>query len=281
MRGGRAPTPLPDIREEERSRQISPTTSPVATPTRNEASPPQRSSIFSIFSFGGSSTGSNLFPLSRICSASGRANPVTGTTSSSTSSRSRRSRSNRRSSSQAPPIPKKRPIKPVKIAAPCDHSMVVDQSPACVYPNPPSYNDSHKDQTISILSVETNETGQSVSSDRERHHSTDLISFRGAVQPCGSDSIGPFGSEGGESTSMSSTSTAKISPSCSWWKKWGFFVFRRAIMCFRRYSVYILRVCWLTVVSSIFKAFSTSKWTFWNDSFVLFVCIIFSSLLCF
>jgi len=215
MRGGRAPTPLPDIREEERSRQISPTTSPVATPTRNEVAPPQRSSIFSIFGFGGSPTGSNLFPLSRICSASGRANPVTRTTSSSTSSRSRRSRGNRRSSSQAPPIPKKRPIKPVKIAAPCDHNMVVDQSPACIYPNPPSYNDSHKDQTISLLSVETNETGQSVSSDRERHHSTDLISFRGAMQPCGSDVIGSFGSEGGESTSVSSSSTAGISPTCS------------------------------------------------------------------
>merc|ERR1719376_549288 len=84
IRGGRAPTPLPDIREEERSRQISPTTSPVATPTRNEVAPPQRSSIFSIFGFGGSPTGSNLIPLSRICSASGRANPVTRTTSSST-----------------------------------------------------------------------------------------------------------------------------------------------------------------------------------------------------
>lgn len=217
VRGGRVPTPMPDIREEERhhnTRQVSPSTSSAATPT--QTIPPQRSSIFSIFGWTSSSTGSNLFPLARICSASGRANPVTRTTSSSTSSRSRRSRSNRRSSSSAPPIPKKRPIKPVKIAAPCDHNIVVDQSPACIYPNPPSYYNSHKDQTISLLSVETTDTGHSVSSAQERHHSTDLILFRSsdAVHSGSEMNSGQISLEGGESTSLSSSSTTpRVSPS--------------------------------------------------------------------
>ena len=59
---------------------------------------------------------------------------------------------------QAPPLPKKRPIPPVMVEAPFN-TVMVDDIPSCVYPNPPSYHEAtidvppSREETPSVSSL--------------------------------------------------------------------------------------------------------------------------------
>ena len=55
------------------------------------------------------------------------------------------------SDEQAKPLPKKKPIMPVMVEAPC-LDISVDDIPACVYPNPPSYSEAIASDAVPILS---------------------------------------------------------------------------------------------------------------------------------
>ena len=115
------------------------------------------------------------FPLSRICSRVPRVTIPRAAPSSNHQPASltyQQQQPVNDSATDAAPLPKKRPIKPVLVGAPCD-DVSVDQTPSCIYPNPPTYVEATGDNSVCVdmtnhlpadnqLEVDCSETNESV-----------------------------------------------------------------------------------------------------------------------
>ena len=87
---------------------------------------------------------------------------------------------------QAPPLPKKQQIRPVMVEAPFD-TVLVDDIPSCVYPNPPSYDEAtvsdvpptpvSPDPTEEQSSVEQREVSSKICSKKNPRKIKDFLKF--------------------------------------------------------------------------------------------------------